>query len=155
MVRAFLQLSAQLRSQLLDLTRFSIPEPKGTCSRKFIGTITIPFSCEVKWETGNYHMTSGWLIIIIILSSAQSCSPSDPAFLVGKNPTACSIFHWSYHTNAILKSHRVSECYPTKAIKADWWEKANWKLWKWQAAFSLSPRCSVAVLGRRGYRHCS
>lgn len=30
-------------------------------------------------------MTSGWLIIIIILSSIQSFSLSHPAFLVGKN----------------------------------------------------------------------
>ena len=45
---AFTQLSAQLGSGLLDLTRCSIPEPKITCSRKFIGTITISFSCEIK-----------------------------------------------------------------------------------------------------------
>lgn len=48
MLWAFLQLSAQLESKFLDLTWFSIPEPRNTCSRELIGIITTPFSCEIK-----------------------------------------------------------------------------------------------------------
>lgn len=45
---AFLQLCAQLGSKLLHFAWFSTSWPSITCSREFIGIITIPFPCESK-----------------------------------------------------------------------------------------------------------
>lgn len=93
-------------------------------------------------------MTSAWLIIIIILSSIQSCLHSHPAFLEEKNQQHApfSIDHITTPFWIAIGCHSVTQPKPLKLIDE---KKANWKLRERQAQFSLSLCHSVTMLGKQ------